>query len=102
MAVTFGCAVATFPQTYLGLPLSTHKLCISDFAPIMTKSDMRLSGWRGRSLPIGGWLLLVNSVLTAMIAHAMAARLLPPRVVSAIDKRMRAFLWAGDESCNGG
>jgi hypothetical protein len=47
-------------------------------------------------------LLLVNSVLTTMIAHAMSAGLLPPGVVEAIDKRIRAFFWAGEESCNGG
>jgi hypothetical protein len=54
MASTFGCVVSSFPQTYLGLPLSTYKLCLADFTPIMAKSDMRLSGWRGRCLPIGG------------------------------------------------
>jgi hypothetical protein len=37
-----------------------------------------------------------------MIAHAMAAGLLPAGVIEAIDKRRRAFFWAGEESCNGG
>jgi hypothetical protein len=91
-----------FPQTYFGLPLSTHKLRLANFAPIMSKSDMRLSGWRGRCLPIGGRLLLVNSVLTAMLAHAMSDGLLPAGVIEAIDKRRRVFLWTGEETCNGG
>jgi hypothetical protein len=91
MALAFGCTVSSFPQTYLGLPLSTHKLRISDFNPIISKSDLRLSGWRGRSHPIGGRLILVNSVLTALLAHAMAAGLLPAGVLEAIDKRRRAF-----------
>jgi hypothetical protein len=47
----FECPISSFPQTYLGLPLSTHKLRLSDYASIMSKSDMKLSGWRGRSLP---------------------------------------------------
>jgi hypothetical protein len=101
-AENFGCAVSSFPQTYLGLPLSTHKLRLANFAPIILKSDMRLSGWRGRSLSIGGRLLLVNSVLTSMLAHAMNAGLLPAGVIEAIDKRRRAFLWTGEETCNGG
>lgn len=63
---------------------------------------MRLAGWRGRSLPIGGRLLLVNSVLTAMLSHAMSSGLLPKGVVEAIDKRRRAFLWTGEDSCSGG
>jgi hypothetical protein len=37
-----------------------------------------------------------------MLAHAMAAGLLPASVLEAIDKRRHAFLWAGEESCNGG
>jgi hypothetical protein len=37
-----------------------------------------------------------------MIAHAMAAGLLPAGVIEAIDKRRRSFFWAGEESCNGG
>lgn len=102
MAALFGCAVSSFPQTYLGLPLSTHKLHMADFNPILTKSDMRLSGWRGRSLPIGGRLLLVNSVLTAMLAHTMSAGLLLAGVIEAIDKRHHAFLWTGEEVCHGG
>jgi hypothetical protein len=102
MATTFGCAVSSFPRTYLFLPLSTHKLRIVDFAPKMAKSDMRLSGWRGSCLPIVGSLLLLNSVLTAMLAHAMSVGLLPAGVVEAIDKRCRPFLWTGEEACDGG
>uniref|UniRef100_A0ACD5YLB1 Uncharacterized protein n=1 Tax=Avena sativa TaxID=4498 RepID=A0ACD5YLB1_AVESA len=37
-----------------------------------------------------------------MLAHAMSAGLLPAGVVAAIDKRRRAFLWTGDDSCTGG
>lgn len=102
MARAFGCVISSFPQTYLGLPLSTHKLRLADFAPIVLKSDMRLSDWRGRSLPIGGRLLLVNYVLTSMLAHAMNAGLLLTGVIEAIDKRRRAFLWTGKETCNDG
>jgi hypothetical protein len=80
MATFFSCNISSFPQTYLGPPLSIHKLCIVHFNPIMSKCDMRLSGWHGRSLPIGGHLLLVNSGLTAIITHAMGDGLLPASV----------------------
>jgi hypothetical protein len=86
----------------MGLPLSTYKLRFAHFAPIIHKSDMRLSGWRDRCLPIGGRLILVNSVLTAMLAHAMSAGLLTAGVIEAIDKRRRAFLCTREETCNGG
>jgi hypothetical protein len=47
-------------------------------------------------------LILVNSVLTAMLAHAMGAGLLPAAVVKAIDKSGCTFLRTGEETCNGG
>jgi hypothetical protein len=37
-----------------------------------------------------------------MLAQAMAAGIIPVGVINATDKRRRAFLWAGEESCNGG
>jgi hypothetical protein len=100
-SIIFRISLSLSFNTYLGLPLSTHKLQFVDFAPIISKSDMCLSGWHGRSLPIGGCLILVNSVLTAMISHAMSA-ILPVGAVEAFDKRRRAFLWTGEETCNGG
>jgi hypothetical protein len=102
MASLFGCVVSSFPQTYLGLPLSTHKLHLAEFNPILAKSDIRLSGWRGRTLPIGGHRMQVNSVLISMLSQAMSAGLLPARVIEAINKMCRAFLWSGEEACQSG
>ena len=102
MATSFGCAVSSFPQTYLGLPLSPLTLCLSDYGPIISKCDRQLFGWCGRCLLIGSRLILVNSVLTAMISHAMCAGALPAGVIEAIDRRRRAFFWTGEESCTGG
>jgi hypothetical protein len=89
------------PPDLPGLPLSTHMLKLADFNPIIAESDMCLSGWRGPSLPIGGRLILVNSVLTAMLSHALTFGLLPAEVREAIDKRRRAFFWTGEESYHG-
>ena len=102
MAASFGCVVSSFPQTYLGLPLSPYKLRLSDLSSVISKCDMHLSGWRGRSLPIGSRLILINSVITAKFSHAMSAGLLPAGAIEAIDKRRRAFLWTGEEKCSGG
>jgi len=35
MATVLGCTVSSFPQTYLGLPLSPHKLKVSDYQPLL-------------------------------------------------------------------
>ena len=41
-----GYQVGSFPQTYLGLPLSDTKLRLTAFAPLISKSDRYLGGGR--------------------------------------------------------
>uniref|UniRef100_A0A8I7B1C9 Reverse transcriptase domain-containing protein n=1 Tax=Hordeum vulgare subsp. vulgare TaxID=112509 RepID=A0A8I7B1C9_HORVV len=102
LASILGCTVASFPQSYLGLPLSTHKLNIKDFFFIIDKIDRRLAGWRGVLLNIAGRAILVRVVLRALPIYAMTALWLPAGIVQEIDKRCRAFFWAGQEKVSGG
>ena len=89
------CKQATFPQVYLGLPLSNVKLNLQAFAPLIAKVDRQLSGWKALLLNHAGRLVLINSVLDGMPAHLMSALLLPTGTIEALDKRRRAFLWSG-------
>lgn len=91
LASSLGCPIATFPQPYLGLPLSTTKLNLADFQPLIARIDKRLVGWRGRLLTHGGRLILVNAVLSALPSYMMGTILLPKSVIEAIDKRRHAF-----------
>lgn len=102
LASILACTVASFPQSYLGLPLSTHKLNIKDFFFIIDKIDRRLAGWRGVLLNIAGRAIMVRAVLRALPIYAMTALLLPAGIVQEIDKRCRAFFWAGQEKVSGG
>jgi hypothetical protein len=87
------CHVEGFPQTYLGLPLSVHKLRLSAFASLIAKVDRYLSGWRALLLSPGGRLVLINAVLDALPTYAMGAMELPAGLLAALDKLQRAFLW---------
>jgi hypothetical protein len=40
-----GCSLESFPQNYLGLPLSCEKLNLVAFAPLIAKAGRYLSGW---------------------------------------------------------
>ncbi|KAK1609017.1 hypothetical protein QYE76_032690 [Lolium multiflorum] len=44
IASVLGCPISSFPQPYLGLPLSPTKLPNSAFAPLLLSFDRRLSG----------------------------------------------------------
>jgi hypothetical protein len=43
-------AVAAFPQTFMGLPLSVHKLRLADWRPLITVIDNYILGWYGKVL----------------------------------------------------
>jgi hypothetical protein len=51
MAAVLGCPISSFPQPYLGLPLSPTKLPASAYAPLLLSFDRRLSGWKACSFP---------------------------------------------------
>jgi hypothetical protein len=96
-----GCSVEGFPQTYLGLPLSCDKHNIDAFTPLIAKADKFLSGWRALLLSPAGRLVLVNAVLDSLPTHAMAALMLPPSVIKALDALRRSFLWDAGERASG-
>lgn len=85
MAETLGCAISSFPQTYLGLPLSPHKLRACDFQPLVASFDRYLSGWKARLLSTGGRIVLVNAVLSSLAIYHMSCMMLPPSVIDALE-----------------
>lgn len=96
-----GCRVESFPQTYLGLPLSCFKLVFADFHFIIDKVDRYLAGWRALLLSPAGRMVLINAVLDAIPFYAMGALKLPPMVVRALDSLRHAFLWNAVECASG-
>lgn len=96
-----GCRCETFPQTYLGLPLSVHKLPAGAFSPILAKTDRYLAGWQANLLNAMGRTVLINSVLDSQLIYAMRALSLPPGVIAQMDKRRLSFLWCGNDAPSG-
>ena len=81
MATTFGCTASTSPQTYLGLPLSPHKLRVADYKPLLDSFDRYLSGWKAKLLSTSGRLVLVNVVLGGLTIYFMSSHLLQKTVI---------------------
>jgi hypothetical protein len=93
-----GCSKGNFPQQYLGLPLSTHKLPASAFSIYIHKTDKFLASWQADLLNPMGRTVLVNSVLDSILVYLMSSLQLPASALHAMDKKRRAFLWSGDKS----
>jgi mannosylglycoprotein endo-beta-mannosidase len=101
LATAFGTTVSSFPQTYLGLPLTPHKVTVSDCLPLIASCDKYLFGWQASLLNSVGRLTLCTSVLSALPLHYMSALDVPKTVIKAIDRRRRAFFWTGEDQCHG-
>ena len=83
-----GCRREGFPQTYLGLPLSTTKLRLSAFSVQIAKADKYLAGWQTTLLNHMGMgrATLVNSVIDSQLIYAMCALPILPGVIEQIDQ----------------
>ena len=92
IANILGCPISSFPQPYLGLPLSATKLRNADFHPLIAKCDKYLAGWEEKLLSNGGRLVLTNAILSSLPVYWMSSLFLPNGVIDAIDRRRRALL----------
>jgi hypothetical protein len=99
IASALGTDICSFPQTYLGLPLSPTKLAPSAFQPLIDRIDKYLAGWCASLLSKGGRLTLLSAVLDSLPTHFMASLFISLLLIEKIDKKRRAFFWAGEDSC---
>jgi len=93
-----GCRQESFPQPYLGLPLSVHKLPLSAYMPCIKKTDRYLSTWQATLLNPMGRAVMVNSVLDSQLVYFMSSLQLPPSVIHQLDRRRCAFLWSAEKT----
>lgn len=63
--------------------------------------DKYLAGRCVTLMSLGGRLVLINAVLSAVPVYAMAALELPSLVMRAIDGLRRSFLWTGGDHASG-
>ena len=96
------CQMVEFPTTYLGLPLSLHKLTRAQIQPIIDKIADQLPRWKADLLTKAGRKFLVQFVLTSMLIYLAMAMDLPSWALRSIDKIRRGFLWKGRKEARGG
>ncbi|XP_022019073.1 uncharacterized protein LOC110919103 [Helianthus annuus] len=83
------------PVKYLGVPLISTKLSSKDCKILVDRVDKKIDHWLNKSLSFAGRLQLINSVISAMHVYWASVFMLPVRIVTDIEKRMRNFLWSG-------
>jgi hypothetical protein len=56
-----------FPFHYLGVPLSPHRLLVSQYSPLLQKLESIVQCWQGKHLNYAGRVELIKSVLFGMM-----------------------------------
>ncbi|KAL2224840.1 UNVERIFIED_CONTAM: Transposon TX1 uncharacterized protein [Sesamum indicum] len=83
------------PMRYLGLPLISSRLTISDYQPLLSKIDARIAGWEDMSLSYAGRVQIIKFVLSALSIYWASAFILPKAIIKEVEKRLRRFLLKG-------
>ncbi|KAL2228615.1 UNVERIFIED_CONTAM: hypothetical protein Sindi_1841200 [Sesamum indicum] len=83
MMTVLGFQEGVLPMKYLGLPLLSSQLTISDCRPLLLKIDKRIASWEGISLSYAAEFILASAFI------------LPKKVINEIEKRLRTFLSKG-------
>ncbi|XP_021732722.1 uncharacterized protein LOC110699537 [Chenopodium quinoa] len=80
---------------YLGVPLSSKKLTISDCRPLIERVTGRIDTWATKHLSYAGILQLVKSVLFGIQDFWAQIFVLPKKIIREMESRFRCFLWSG-------
>ncbi|KAG7588721.1 Reverse transcriptase domain [Arabidopsis suecica] len=92
----YGFPLGTLPVRYLGLPLMSRKLKISEYEPLMEKVAKRFRSWAVKSLSFAGRVQLIASVITGIVNFWMSTFILPLGCVKKIESLCSRFLWSGN------
>lgn len=75
--VIMGYREESLPISYLGVPIKRGNISKREWYPLIDKIKRRLQGWKARNLSIGGRLVLINYVLSAMSLYTMSIAIHP-------------------------
>jgi hypothetical protein len=93
LATIFGCAVASMPFTYLGLPMGTTKPAMTDLLPLVDRIERRVSTTT-LVMSHAGKLTYVNAILTSIATYAMCTTEINPKIMGHIEKIRRRVVWS--------
>lgn len=93
---TYGFPIGSLPIKYLGLPLMSRKLRISDYEPLLSKLIARFRTWSVKALSYAGRVQLLTTVISGTVNFWMSTFILPQGCIKKIETLCSKFLWSGD------
>ncbi|KAF3645514.1 hypothetical protein FXO38_19607 [Capsicum annuum] len=85
----------SLPFRYLGVPLSTKKVSILQYQPLIDKIMGKIVSWTSRLLSYAGRAQLIKSILFSIQLFWSQIFIMPKKVVKCIEALCRNFLWSG-------
>jgi hypothetical protein len=101
LAGIFGCAVGSYPFTYLGLPMGTIKPKVEDHTPLANKIERRITvmaNW----LSMAGRATLVDSAASSIPIYTMCSLKMHVTTLNSIDRARKHGLWRGSDGAGKG
>ncbi|WZZ11232.1 hypothetical protein YC2023_097153 [Brassica napus] len=92
----YGFPAGSFPIRYLGLPLMSRKLKISEYSPLINKITLTFQSWASKMLSFAGRLQLLRTVIFGTVTFWLSAFMLPKGCIQAIEALCARFLWSGN------
>jgi hypothetical protein len=89
------CVVGLLPFTYLGLPVGANPRRLSTWNPVLDVIQRRLASWKNKYVSLGGRVVLLNSVLSAIPIFYLSLFKMPVGVWKKLVRMQRRFLWGG-------
>ncbi|GKC30130.1 RNA-directed DNA polymerase, eukaryota, reverse transcriptase zinc-binding domain protein [Tanacetum coccineum] len=86
-------SVGTLPMKYLGVPLITKNIGVSECNQLGEKVKQKVNDWKNKALSYAGRLHLVAYVLASMHIYWASVFLIPKTTVKDIEKALKGFLW---------
>lgn len=85
----------TLPFKYLGVPLSTKKVTISQCMPLVEKIVDKIRSWTSKLLSYAGRIQLIKSVLFEIQTYWAKVFLIPKKIIKLVNGICRNYLWTG-------
>jgi hypothetical protein len=93
LADLFGCAVASMPFTYLGLPMGTTKPNVTDLMPLVCRIERKVTS-STLLMSHAGKLAYVNAIITSIANYTMCTIEINPKILQHVEKIRRRVLWS--------
>ena len=98
---SYGFSSGQFPIRYLGLPLMSRKLKISEYTPLLLKITSKIQSWTAKILSFAGRLQLLRTVIFGLVSFWLSAFILPKGCIKSIESLCSQFLWSGNHEKRG-